>query len=149
MDFVNSLAMSAQRNAEEKFKVGNIKWAITCATMAKTLNPKLDGIDEMILAYKIHQAAMKNECNSATNWYKVLDIKKGFGNDIESIKMQRNKMVVMLNPTKNASVATWDAFKLIYNAWTHVSDPNYQNVEFERKTTQRRTKVTKSLCFRC
>ncbi|WVZ03270.1 hypothetical protein V8G54_024076 [Vigna mungo] len=139
--------MFAQRNAEEKFKLGNIKFAITCATMAKTLNPKLEGIDEMILAYKIHLAAMKKDRNNATNWYKVLDIKKGFEDDIESIKMQRNKMVVMLNPTKNASVATWGAFKLIYNAWTHLSDPNYQNVEFERKTSQHRIKVPKSVCF--
>ncbi|KOM50240.1 hypothetical protein LR48_Vigan08g106700 [Vigna angularis] len=141
--------MFAQRNAEEKFKVGNIKGAISCATMAKRLNRKVEGIDEMILAYKIHQAAMKKDRNSATNWYKVLNIKKGFEDDIESIKMQRNKMVVMLNPTNNASVATWGAFTLIYTAWTHLSDPNYQNLEFQRMTTQRPTKVTKTLCFRC
>jgi len=60
MHFVDSLAMFARRNAEEKFKQGNIKGAITCATMAKTLDPKVDGIDETILAYKIHRAAIKN-----------------------------------------------------------------------------------------
>lgn len=146
---VDSLAMFARRDAEEMFKLGNIKGAITCATMAKTLDPKVDGIDETILAYKIHQAAMKKDDNGATNWYKVLGIKKGFEDDIESIKMQHNKLVIMLNPSKNASVATSSAFRLIYNAWKHLSDSNYKNVNLRRKTTPYRNKVTKSACLRC
>ncbi|KAG2397183.1 uncharacterized protein HKW66_Vig0145810 [Vigna angularis] len=149
MHFVDSLAMFAQRDAEEMFKLGNIKGAITCATMAKTLDPKVDGIDETILAYKIHQAAMKKDDNGATNWYKVLGINKGFEDDIESIKMQHNKLVVMLNPTKKASVATLGAFRLIYNAWRHLTDSNYKNVNLRRKTTPHRNKVTKSACLRC
>ncbi|QCD87759.1 hypothetical protein DEO72_LG3g2299 [Vigna unguiculata] len=141
--------MFARRNAEEKFKQGNIKGAITCATMAKTLDPKVDGIDETILAYKIHRAVMKKRGNGTTNWYKVLGIRKGFEDDIENIKMQRNKLVVMLNPTKNASVATWGAFRLIYEAWAQLSDPNYQNVNLRRKMRPRRNKITKSACVRC
>jgi len=146
---VDPLAMFARRNAEEKFKRGDFKGAITCATMAKTLDPNVYGIDETILAYKIHQAALKKR--GATNWYKVLGIREDLEDDIGCIKMQRNKErnVGMLNPTKNASVATWGAFRLIYKAWTNLSDPNNQNVDFGRKKTPRGIKVTKSVCFRC
>jgi len=96
---VDPLAMFARRNAEEKFKRGDLKGAITCATMAKTLDPNVDGIEETTLAYKIHRAALKK--GGATNWYKVLGIREGLENDIESIKMQRNKLVGMLNPFTN------------------------------------------------
>ncbi|KAK7342252.1 hypothetical protein VNO80_25197 [Phaseolus coccineus] len=149
MDLVDPLAMFARRNAEEKFKLRDLKGAITCATMAKTLDPNVDGIDETILAYKIHQAAMKRGGNGARNWCKVLGIKEGFEQDIESIKMQRNKWVGMLNPTKNASVATWGALRLIYKAWTNLSDPNNKNVDFGRQKRPRGFKVTKSACSRC
>lgn len=161
--FVDSLAMFARRNAEEKFKLGDLKGAIISATMAKTLDPDVVGIDETLVAYKIHLAASKNRVNGATNWYKVLGICEGF-EDIDSIKRQHNKLVEMVNPTKKASVATWGALRLIYKASSNLCDPNKRNVallhrqalgsylgheDFRTKKRSCGIKVTKRACPRC
>lgn len=147
MHFVDPLAKFAMRNAEEKFKLRDTKGAIVCATMAKTLDPNVDGIDETLVAYKIHQVASKKHGNNgAPNWYAVLGIKEGF-EDIESVTMQYNKLVKMVNPTKNASVATWGAHRLINKAWRNLCDPN--RLSNKRMKGSRGIKVTKRACPRC
>ncbi|KAK7405129.1 hypothetical protein VNO78_06327 [Psophocarpus tetragonolobus] len=115
----------------------------------KTLDPDVDGIDETLIAYKIHHAAWRKRVNGPTNWHEVVGVREGF-EDIESVRKQCNKLIEMINPRKNASVATWGAYRLVYKAWSNLCEcyPKKQNVNLSNQR-KHGSKVVKRACPRC
>lgn len=113
-------ALSLKTRAEAKYKLGNLKSALRCAKKAQSLNPKLEGISEMVTAFKILRIGGKSAVGESPNWYKVLQVEPFC--HIYHIKKQYKKLALTLHPDKNPLEASEEAFKLVGDAFRFLSD---------------------------
>ncbi|KAI3992031.1 hypothetical protein MKX01_014922 [Papaver californicum] len=105
--------------------VGSKKFAIRAAES----DPLLDGVDQILAVADVLLASEKR-INNHMNWYAILQLvdhqnNRGnpMNNDLEMIKKQYRKLALLLHPDKNKSVFAENAFKLVCDAWTVLSDP--------------------------
>ncbi|KAI3866440.1 hypothetical protein MKX03_000533 [Papaver bracteatum] len=107
--------------------VGSKKFAIRAAES----DPSLEGVDQILAVSDVLLAADKR-INNHMNWYAILQLVDNRGNpmnnDFEMIKKQYRKLALLLHPDKNKSVFAENAFKLVCDAWTVLSDPAKKNL---------------------
>ncbi|KAL2518414.1 DNAJ heat shock N-terminal domain-containing protein [Abeliophyllum distichum] len=121
-------ALFLKNLAEKKYISKSLKSAIKYAKRAHQLYPTLDGLSEMLTAFKILQTAAKPifetapESNSASppDYYKILQVERF--SHINTIKKQYKKLALTLHPDKNPFVASEEAFKLVAEAVRVLSD---------------------------
>ncbi|GJU01945.1 secreted RxLR effector protein 161-like protein [Tanacetum coccineum] len=58
--------------------------------------------------------------NGESDWYWILNVNPS--DDDETIRKQYRKLLLILHPDKNTSVGAHDAFKILLEAWTLLSD---------------------------
>ncbi|XP_077234924.1 DNAJ heat shock N-terminal domain-containing protein [Tasmannia lanceolata] len=102
--------------AEEKFHQTSIKSALKYAKKAQLLNPDLDDISNMVMAFKIIRIASK----SSPNWYKILQLEPF--SHINTIKKQYKKLALTLHPDKHSCLGSEEAFKSVGEAFRFLSD---------------------------
>ncbi|KAI3453845.1 hypothetical protein Pfo_010508 [Paulownia fortunei] len=120
-------ALRLKTLAEQKYTSSNLKSALKYAKRAHKLHPSLDGLPEMLTAFKILRTAATPilESSSATqnstpDYYKILQV-ESFSH-INTIKKQYKKLALTLHPDKNPFVASEEAFKLVGVAARVLSD---------------------------
>ncbi|KAG6479537.1 uncharacterized protein LOC122020214 [Zingiber officinale] len=121
MDCNREAAVKAKENAEKKFSAMDIKGAMKSALKAQSLFPSLEGINQMISTLGVYHAAEK-KINGEHDWYAILSVSAS--TDEETLKKRYRKLAIQLHPDKNKSVGAEDAFKLISEAWSVLSDKN-------------------------
>ncbi|KAG1347263.1 hypothetical protein COCNU_06G010920 [Cocos nucifera] len=113
-------AQQAKDRAEQNFRDENIEGAIRSALEAKSLDPTLPGLPQMLAAFCVHLAAAKKLDDNSTDWHAVLGVEPSA--DGETIKKQYRKLCILVHPDKNPSAAADGAFKLITEACKKLSD---------------------------
>ncbi|XP_023750161.1 uncharacterized protein LOC111898496 [Lactuca sativa] len=107
--------------AEQSYSSSDLKLAIKHAKRAHRLCPTLDGVSEMLTAFKILSAAENTtETTGTPDWYKIFEVEPF--SDINLIKKQYKKLALILHPDKNKFVASEEAFKLVNEAFSVLSD---------------------------
>ncbi|KAL4570440.1 hypothetical protein LXL04_026092 [Taraxacum kok-saghyz] len=107
--------------AEKCYTSSDLKLALKHAKRAHRLCPTLDGVSEMLTAFKILSAAANTtEATGTPHWYKILEVEPF--SHINLIKKQYKKLALILHPDKNTFVASEEAFKLVNEAFTVLSD---------------------------
>ncbi|KAA8525830.1 hypothetical protein F0562_007685 [Nyssa sinensis] len=132
-------ALRLKTLAEQKYNDSNLKSALKYAKRARRLCPKLDGVAEMVTAFKILRVAAKANATTfaaaasaadddngevgvsrAPDWYKIIQVEPF--SHINTIKKQYKKLALTLHPDKNHFVASEEAFKLVGEAFRVLSD---------------------------
>ncbi|MCD7464998.1 hypothetical protein HAX54_000350 [Datura stramonium] len=127
-------ALRLKTLAEQKYNSGDLKSALKYAKRAHSLRPAVDGVSEMLTAFKILHtgtvpvvtpAADAGDAATATtstlpDYYKVLQIERF--SHINTIKKQYRKLALTLHPDKNPFAASEEAFKLVSEAFRVLSD---------------------------
>nr|GMD96150.1 DnaJ domain containing protein [Ipomoea batatas] len=107
--------------AEEKYTSGDLNSAIKHAKRAHRQCPNLDGLSEMLTAFKILRTATTSDGVACPpDYYKILLVER-FSN-INVIKKQYRKLALTLHPDKKPFVACEEAFKLVGEAYRVLSD---------------------------
>nr|KYP73532.1 Chaperone protein dnaJ 49 [Cajanus cajan] len=112
-------ALKAIEIAEKRFAVRDFAGAKNYAVKAKTLCPGLEGISQMVATFDVYIASEVKH-NGELDYYSILGLKP-FA-DKEAVKKQYKKLAVLLHPDKNKCVGADEAFKLVSEAWTWLSD---------------------------
>ncbi|KAL3844455.1 hypothetical protein ACJIZ3_001858 [Penstemon smallii] len=121
-------ALRLKNLAEQKYTSNNLKSALRYAKRALKLHPSLDGLSELLTAFRIlHTAStpvfpvVPGSNSAATpDYYKILDVERF--SHINTIKKQYKKLALTLHPDKNPFVASEEAFKLVAEAVRVLSD---------------------------
>ncbi|KAI3727968.1 hypothetical protein L6452_16592 [Arctium lappa] len=107
--------------AEQTYISSDLKLALKYAKRAHRLCPTLDGVSEMLTAFKILSAAATTiETTTTPHWYKILEVEPF--SHINSIKKRYKKLALILHPDKNTFIASEEAFKLVNEAFSVLSD---------------------------
>lgn len=107
--------------AEQTYISSDLKLALKYAKRAHRLCPALDGITEMLTAFKILSAAANTiEATTTPHWYKILEVEPF--SHINTIKKQYKNLALILHPDKNTFIASEEAFKLVNEAFSVLSD---------------------------
>ncbi|CAA0830867.1 DNAJ heat shock N-terminal domain-containing protein [Striga hermonthica] len=105
----------AEAMLEQKDYTGSKQFALK----AQTLYPGLDGILQMVTILDVYMSA-ERKINGHIDWYGVLGVDPTADDD--TIKKKYRKLALILHPDKNRSAGAEDAFKLINEGWTVLSD---------------------------
>ncbi|XP_071693416.1 uncharacterized protein [Rutidosis leptorrhynchoides] len=104
--------------AEQAYTCSDLKLALKYTNRAHRLCPTLDGVTQLLTAFKIITVASTTD--SIPHWYEILEVEPFC--HINLIKKQYKKLALILHPDKNTSPASEDAFKLVNEAFSVMSD---------------------------
>ncbi|PWA94116.1 dnaJ domain-containing protein [Artemisia annua] len=123
-------AMTAKTIAEKKFADRDYVGAKKLALKARTLDPGLDGISDMLNAFDVC-ICYEKKVNGESNWYGILDANPS--DDDETIKKKYKKLLRKIHPDKNRSVGAHAACKILLEAWTSLSDKSKRAAYNQRR----------------
>ncbi|XP_062184217.1 uncharacterized protein LOC133888108 [Phragmites australis] len=135
-------ALKAKNVAESKFHARDIRGARKYAIKAQTLCPSLDDISQMVSTLEVHLAA-ESKIDGESDWYRILSL-SAFA-DEEEVKKQYRKLALLLHPDKNKSVGAEEAFKLISEAWSVLSDSDRKILYDEKRKNHSVVNVTNGI----
>ncbi|KVI10609.1 uncharacterized protein LOC112508138 [Cynara cardunculus var. scolymus] len=117
-------ALRAKESAEKLFAIKDFTGAKQYALKAQAVCPQLEGISQMVATFEIY-AATETKINGEIDLYSVLGL--GPSADKSVLKKQYKKMAVLLHPDKNKTKGADEAFKLVSEAWSVLSDSTKRN----------------------
>ncbi|CAO2042031.1 unnamed protein product [Urochloa humidicola] len=135
-------ALKAKDVAENKFRAHDIRGARKYAIKAQTLCPSLEGISQMVSTLEVHLAA-ESKIDGESDWYRILSL--GAFADEEEVKKQYRKLALLLHPDKNKSIGAEEAFKLISEAWSVLSDDSRKMLYDEKRRSHSVVNVTNGI----
>uniref|UniRef100_A0ACD5U9L9 Uncharacterized protein n=1 Tax=Avena sativa TaxID=4498 RepID=A0ACD5U9L9_AVESA len=135
-------AVKARTIAESKFHVRDLRGARKYAVKAQNLCPSLDGISQMVSTLEVHLAA-DSKIDGECDWYRILSL--GAFADEEDVKKQYRKLALQLHPDKNKSVGAEEAFKLISEAWSVLSDTSRKAIYDQKRSDHSVVNVTNGM----
>ncbi|KAL0687755.1 hypothetical protein Bca4012_087432 [Brassica carinata] len=108
----------AEKKLSEKDYVGAKKFV----TKAQNLYPHLDGLNQVSMMIHVYITAANKIINGGkeSDLYGVIGVDPLA--DDEALKKQYKKLALLLHPDKNKCKGAEDAFKLVSNAWSLLSD---------------------------
>ncbi|KAK7282048.1 hypothetical protein RIF29_10546 [Crotalaria pallida] len=112
-------ALKAKELAEDRLINKDFGGARILAMKAWDLDPNLPGLSQLLAAIEVHISA-ERKFNGQDDWYGVLGVHPVA--DDETIRRRYRKLALMLHPDKNKSVGAEEAFKLITQAWSILSN---------------------------
>ncbi|XP_073125183.1 uncharacterized protein [Henckelia pumila] len=121
-------ALRLKTLAEQKYATNNIQSALKYAKRAHKLEPSLEGLSEMITAFKIictaatpiFPATTESTSGLPPDYYRILQLERF--SHINAIKKQYKKLALTLHPDKNPLPASEEAFKFVGEAVRVLSD---------------------------
>ncbi|EXB72706.1 Curved DNA-binding protein [Morus notabilis] len=119
MESIKEEAVRAKKMAEKKFEERDIAGAKRFALRAQNLNPKIDGLLQLIATLDVYISAEEG-ANGVSDWYKVLGVEPCA--DEPTIRNQFKKLACVIHPDRNKSVGADGAFKILSQAWSSLSD---------------------------
>ncbi|KAI3753461.1 hypothetical protein L2E82_25514 [Cichorium intybus] len=144
-------ALIAKENAEKLFTVKDFTGAKHYALKAQAICPQLEGISQMVATFEIY-AATVTKINGEIDLYQVLGLNPS--SDKSSLKKQYKKMAVLLHPDKNKTMGADEAFKLVSEAWSVLSDNTKRNLYDVRRNKHLTTSASRldtfwTVCTSC
>ncbi|XP_022873760.1 uncharacterized protein LOC111392624 [Olea europaea var. sylvestris] len=112
-------ALRFKANAEKKFAERNFVGARNYALKAQMFCPELEGISQMVATFGVYIAS-EAKINGEIDFYSILGMDPSANKS--KLKKQYKKMAVLLHPDKNKTVGADGAFRLLSEAWTHLSN---------------------------
>ncbi|KAI7744206.1 hypothetical protein M8C21_005484, partial [Ambrosia artemisiifolia] len=112
-------ALRAKEYAEKLFAVKDFVGARRYAIKAQAFCPQLEGIAQMVAVYEIY-AASESKINGEVDLYSVLGSDPAAGRSV--LKKHYKKIAVLLDPRNNKTIGADEAFKLVSEAWTVLSN---------------------------
>nr|XP_043624642.1 uncharacterized protein LOC122596176 [Erigeron canadensis] len=112
-------ARRAKESAEKLFAVKDFAGAKRSALTAQAFCPQLEGIAHMVATFEIY-AASEFKINGEVDLYSVIGLDPSVERSV--LKKQYKKLAVLLHPDKNKTIGADEAFKLISEAWTVLSN---------------------------
>ncbi|KAL1301348.1 hypothetical protein HN51_045986 [Arachis hypogaea] len=122
-------AIKAKELAEKTLLERDLSSAKIFAKKAQDMYPNLDGLRQLLATIEVYASAEK-KVNGEVDWYRVLGVEPMA--DDQTIRRHYRKLALILHPDKNKSVGADEAFNLITQAWTCLSD-NAKRVEYDQK----------------
>ncbi|XP_021766323.1 J protein JJJ2-like [Chenopodium quinoa] len=122
-------ALVAKQHAEKRFAEKDFVGAKNFALKAQMLYPELEGISQMVATFDVYVAS-EGKVNGEVDFYSILGLKPSA--DKSSVKRQYKRLAVLLHPDKNRTVGADGAFRLVSEAWTHLSDIS-KRATYDRK----------------
>ncbi|KAK9060411.1 hypothetical protein SSX86_021115 [Deinandra increscens subsp. villosa] len=112
-------ALRDREYAEKLFSVKDFAGARLYALKAQAFCPQLEGIALMVATFEVY-AATESKVNGEVDLYSVL------GSDPSSersvLKKQYKRLAAVLHPDRNKTIGADEAFKLVSEAWTVLSN---------------------------
>lgn len=131
-------AIRAKEIAEKKFRLKDTVGAMKFALKAQNLYPELDGVQQMVSTLDV-LIASEHKVNGECDWYKILGVDPRA--DDETVRKQYRKIALSLHPDKNKSVGADEAFKLVSQAWSLLSDKMKRKAYDQKRKTNTSQKV--------
>ncbi|CAN6461043.1 unnamed protein product [Victoria cruziana] len=146
-------AEKAREIAERKFNGCSLKSALKHARKAEKLCPQLPGIAQLVASFRVHLAASVTIAGDP-DWYAILRVIPFSA--LDTIKSQYRKLAFILHPDKNKCLGSEEAFKLVGQAWSVLSDRNRRRIydlkrriELEFQTTHELPKPVDTFWTAC
>ncbi|CAI9772592.1 unnamed protein product [Fraxinus pennsylvanica] len=124
-------ALRFKANAEKKFAERNFVGARNYALKAQKFCPELEGISQMVATFGVYIAS-EAKINGEFDFYSILGMDP-FA-DKSKLKKQYKKMTLLLHPDKNKTVGADGAFRLVSEAWTHLSN-SVKRISYDHRRT--------------
>ncbi|KAF5778370.1 putative DnaJ domain, Chaperone J-domain superfamily [Helianthus annuus] len=112
-------AIRAKEHAEKLFAVKDFVGARRYASKAQAFCPQLEDIAQMVATYEIY-AATESKINGEIDLYLVLGSDPSASRSV--LKKQYKRLAALLDPGKNKTIGADEAFKLVSEAWTVLSN---------------------------
>jgi preprotein translocase subunit Sec63 len=136
MDSKKDEALRAKAQAERKMLENDFAAARKMINKAQQLSLEVDNISQMLTVCDVHCAAGA-KVNGEMDWYDILQVPV-FTNDDTLIKKQYRKLALLLHPDKNKFAGAEEAFKLVGEANTTLTDNSNRSVyEMKRRASVR------------
>lgn len=111
----------AVEKASERVEKGDAEGALRLLERAERLHPHAPGLPELAaLAQVCHAASSSCACSAAPHWYRILMVSEKA--DLTAIKKRYRQLALLLHPDKNKHARAEEAFKLVSEAYGHLSD---------------------------
>ncbi|CAA7054864.1 unnamed protein product [Microthlaspi erraticum] len=121
----------AERKISEEDYVGAKKFI----NKAQKLFPELDGLKQVMTVINVYiSAPRKINGGREADWYRILGVDPLA--DGKEVKKQYKKLALLLHPDKNKCKGAEDAFKLVSEAWSLLSDKE-KRIAFDQKRAQK------------
>lgn len=107
---------------------GNFERALSLLEKAERINPNTKGLPEIIAVTEVCYAATWSPCacslkplqHKSPDWYQILKVSEKA--HLSDIKKKYRQLALLLHPDKNKHVRAEEAFKLVSEAYAHLSD---------------------------
>ncbi|XP_076886308.1 uncharacterized protein LOC143536135 [Bidens hawaiensis] len=119
MNSILEEAVKAKQSAEKLFAVKDFMGAKQYALKAQSICPQLEGVSQMVTAFEV-LSTLQNRVNGEVDLYSVLGVHASAERSV--LKKQYKKLAVVLHPDDNRTVGAAEAFKLVSDAWSVLSD---------------------------
>ncbi|XP_057426293.1 uncharacterized protein LOC130719698 [Lotus japonicus] len=146
MEFNKDKAIRAKEVAESRFKARDIIGARAFAMRAQNMFPDLEGIPQMLTTLNVHNAGLFRR-NGEKDWYRILGVVRLADDD--TVREQYRKLALGLHPENNKSIGADEAFKLISEAWSVLSDKAKRVAYNEKINAKVKSKTFWTVCNRC
>ncbi|CAA7024505.1 unnamed protein product [Microthlaspi erraticum] len=126
-------ARRAMEIADKKISENDYFGAKKFVNQAQNLYPELDGLQQVLMIIDVHISASTGGRKKETCWYEILGL--DYVADDETVKKQYKKLALLLHPDKNKFNGAEGAFKLILEAFSHLSNQKKKPKESKQNET--------------
>ncbi|XP_022896328.1 uncharacterized protein LOC111410298 [Olea europaea var. sylvestris] len=109
--------------AEELLWKRDLMRSKSFATRARDSDPTLLPADQILAVTDTLLSGDRRIGNDLQDWYSILQVSPHQGRDMEVVASQYRRLALLLNPLKNKFAFADQAFRLVLEAWTVLSNP--------------------------
>ncbi|GER36402.1 chaperone DnaJ-domain superfamily protein [Striga asiatica] len=114
--------------AEKLLSTRDLVGSKSFASRARDSDPSLTPADQILAVAETLLAGDRRIGNNQHDWYAILRIPPQQGRDTDLIANQYRRLALLLNPQKNRFAHAEDAFRLVQDAWSVLSNPTQKSV---------------------
>ncbi|KAK4405129.1 DnaJsubfamily B member 5 [Sesamum angolense] len=114
--------------AEKLLSARDLMGSKSFASRARDSDPTLSPADQILAVADTLLAGDRRIGNNQQDWYAILRLTPQQGRDAELIATQYRNLALLLNPQKNKFPFAEQAFRLVVDAWSVLSNPSRKSL---------------------
>ncbi|KAK6143674.1 hypothetical protein DH2020_024022 [Rehmannia glutinosa] len=114
--------------AEKLLSARDLMGSKSFASRARDADPTLSHADQILAVADTILAGDRRIGNNQQDWYAILRLTPQQGRDSELIATQYRTLAILLNPQKNKFPFSEQAFRLVVDAWSVLSNPSSKSL---------------------
>ncbi|KAL2477437.1 uncharacterized protein Fot_46451 [Forsythia ovata] len=114
--------------AEKLLSKRDLMGSKSFATRARDSDPTLLPADQILAVADTLLSGDRRIGNNLQDWYSILQVSPHRGRDSELVASQYRRLALLLNPHKNKFPFADQAFRLVLDAWTVLSNPSKKSL---------------------